>query len=139
MLPRRLRLRTFGSAVMVADASKSVNATSSNNSNNNNNRGHDSDHRNEEGDNDDGDDPFFSYDVFLSHEQSDARDFCLELYDILTERYSLRVFLNGVTDHTPALASSDRPSLHRLPAIVKASRCFVFVLSSCVFESAACE
>lgn len=64
-----------------------------------------------------------SYDVFLSHRQSDAQDFVRHLYDILTAK-GYRVFLDRV----------DASKLHDLPSIVRASRCVVFVLSANIFE-----
>ena len=74
-------------------------------------------------------DDFFSYDVFLSHRQGDAQDFCRHLYEILTEKYGLRVFLDR---------ASESLEFHDLPTLVRRSRCFVFVLSSGIFDSVWC-
>ena len=77
------------------------------------------------------DDDDFDYDVFLSHKQEDAQDFCRHLYSILTSgEHKLRVFLDRASD--PSL------KIHDLPAIIRRSRCFVFVLSSNVFNSTWC-
>ena len=67
------------------------------------------------------------YDVFLSHKQADAQDFCRHLYDLLTAK-GYRVFLDRV----------DASKLHSLPDIVRSSRCVVFVLSDKIFESSWC-
>ena len=68
-----------------------------------------------------------SYDVFLSHRQADTQDFVRHLYDVLTEK-GFRVFLDRV----------DANKLHNLPAIVRSSRCLVFVLSDKIFDSKWC-
>ena len=57
-------------------------------------------------------DDFFSYDVFLSHRQGDAQDFCRHLYEILTEKYGLRVFLDR---------ASESLEFHDLPTLVRRS------------------
>jgi hypothetical protein len=67
------------------------------------------------------------FDVFLSHRQVDAADFCALLYDKLVGR-GLKVFLDR----------KYTGSLHDLPRIVANSKCFVFVLSNDIFSSNWC-
>jgi len=67
------------------------------------------------------------YDVFLSHRQADAQDFCALLHTHLTA-HGFKVFLDR----------KDVGKLHDLPAIVRHNQCFVFVLSDHIFTSKWC-
>jgi hypothetical protein len=71
--------------------------------------------------------PVQEYDVFLSHRQLDAQDFCALLYEKLVAR-GMKVFLDR----------RDAGVLHDLPAIVSHSKCFIFVLSDGIFTSKWC-